>query len=365
MRPNGRFNDADEARLVKWLATVRGPNSKDPIFVTLPRPQGAADARRHHGIRVAARSKLATHDVAGDAQGRIWYSTHRSSYIGRLDPQDRRRQGVSAFRSRQRRASRHALDLRRPGRRWCGARRTGRTISSASIPRPKNSRACRGRCRSRSTRRWAATTRSIPKASSGSCATTRSSKVDGLDRRAGRELQDQEIPGHLWQRDEPATAAISAAAHGRATVSSCSTRRRARSTSRARARIRDRRAASSISRAIIGRAGAAVSSSSSTSRRSASTNTARRRPMRRSTAPSADKNGEVWAGEMHGGRYLALQSEDRRVDAICAARALRHRPQELDRQFHRPRHASGMSTRKARSRASSRWNNGEAMVFGD
>jgi hypothetical protein len=24
MRPNGRFNDADEARLVKWLATVRG-----------------------------------------------------------------------------------------------------------------------------------------------------------------------------------------------------------------------------------------------------------------------------------------------------------------------------------------------------
>ena len=85
MRPNGRFNDADEARLVKWLATVRGPNSEDPFFVALPRPQGAA-------TRVVVteyelpRVETATHDVAGDAQGRIWYSTHRSSYIGRLDP---------------------------------------------------------------------------------------------------------------------------------------------------------------------------------------------------------------------------------------------------------------------------------------
>src|SRR5262249_22788586 len=33
MRPRGRFNDEDVARMVKWLATVRGPEAKDPSFV--------------------------------------------------------------------------------------------------------------------------------------------------------------------------------------------------------------------------------------------------------------------------------------------------------------------------------------------
>jgi streptogramin lyase len=33
-----------------------------------------------------ARLELATHDVAGDSKGNIWYSPHRNSYIGRLDP---------------------------------------------------------------------------------------------------------------------------------------------------------------------------------------------------------------------------------------------------------------------------------------
>ena len=80
--------------MVKWLATVRGPNSKDPPFVTLPRPQG-----RQTRVVITEyelpRLELATHDVAGDAKGNIWYSPHRSSYIGRLDPQDRRGQGIS------------------------------------------------------------------------------------------------------------------------------------------------------------------------------------------------------------------------------------------------------------------------------
>lgn len=85
MRPRGRFNDADTARLVKWLATVRGPESKDPPFVKLPRPQG-----RQTRVVITEfelpRLELATHDVAGDSKGNIWYSPHRSSYIGRLDP---------------------------------------------------------------------------------------------------------------------------------------------------------------------------------------------------------------------------------------------------------------------------------------
>ena len=50
----GRWGGDEEARLVKWLASVRGPDSKDPAFVTLPRPQGRADPGGHHRIRIAA-----------------------------------------------------------------------------------------------------------------------------------------------------------------------------------------------------------------------------------------------------------------------------------------------------------------------
>src|SRR5215470_2439928 len=85
MRPRGRFNDEEVAKLVRWLATVRGPQAKDPPFVTLPRPQG-----RQTRVIITEyelpRLELATHDVAGDGNGNIWYSPHRSSYIGRLDP---------------------------------------------------------------------------------------------------------------------------------------------------------------------------------------------------------------------------------------------------------------------------------------
>lgn len=81
----GRWSDAEEAKLVKWLATVRGPDSPDPSFVMLPRPQG-----RQTRVVITEyelpRLEPATHDVTGDSQGNVWYSTHRSSYVGRLDP---------------------------------------------------------------------------------------------------------------------------------------------------------------------------------------------------------------------------------------------------------------------------------------
>jgi virginiamycin B lyase len=85
MRPRGRFNDEDTARLVHWLATVRGPEAKDPPFVTLPRPQGRA-TRVIITEYELPRIGIATHDVVADTKGNIWYSPHRSSYIGRLDP---------------------------------------------------------------------------------------------------------------------------------------------------------------------------------------------------------------------------------------------------------------------------------------
>jgi virginiamycin B lyase len=82
---NGRFPPEDEAKLAHWLATVRGPQSGDPGFITLPRPQGRA-TRVIITEHELPRLETATHDVSGDANGNIWYSTHRSSYVGRLDP---------------------------------------------------------------------------------------------------------------------------------------------------------------------------------------------------------------------------------------------------------------------------------------
>lgn len=82
---NGRFPPEDEAKLAHWLATVRGPQSADPGFITLPRPQGRATRVIIIEYELP-RLETATHDVSGDANGNIWYSTHRSSYVGRLDP---------------------------------------------------------------------------------------------------------------------------------------------------------------------------------------------------------------------------------------------------------------------------------------
>jgi streptogramin lyase/mono/diheme cytochrome c family protein len=85
IRNPGRMTPAEEARFAHWLGSVRGPDSKDPNFVTQLRPQG-----RQLNVVITEyelpRLEVATHDVSGDAQGRVWYSTHRSSYVGMLDP---------------------------------------------------------------------------------------------------------------------------------------------------------------------------------------------------------------------------------------------------------------------------------------
>jgi virginiamycin B lyase len=85
IRNPGRLPPAEEAAFVHWLATARGPDAKDPNFVVQPRPQGRA-AKVVITEYELPRLEVSTHDTAGDAQGRVWYSTHRSSYVGRLDP---------------------------------------------------------------------------------------------------------------------------------------------------------------------------------------------------------------------------------------------------------------------------------------
>ena len=69
-----------------WLARVRGPDSQDmPVRMWKRTPRGAA-------TRVVIteyepnRRLLNLHDVCGDAQGRIWYTSHHAPQVGYLDP---------------------------------------------------------------------------------------------------------------------------------------------------------------------------------------------------------------------------------------------------------------------------------------
>ena len=75
-----------EEIITKWLAKVRGPESKDntPLHV-LPRPRGES-TRVIVTEYELPRTLLAPHDVHGDSKGNIWYTPHRSPYVGALNP---------------------------------------------------------------------------------------------------------------------------------------------------------------------------------------------------------------------------------------------------------------------------------------
>ncbi|MBI4460995.1 MAG: carboxypeptidase regulatory-like domain-containing protein [Acidobacteria bacterium] len=75
-----------EEIITKWLARVRGPEAKDdvPLYV-LPRPRGES-TRVIVTEYELPRTLLAPHDVHGDSKGNIWYTPHRSPYVGALNP---------------------------------------------------------------------------------------------------------------------------------------------------------------------------------------------------------------------------------------------------------------------------------------
>ncbi len=71
--------------IVKWLARVRGPDAKDAPFKVFPRPQGPATraiVTEYELPHLDAR----VHDVTGDSQGNIWYTSNRNPILGMLDP---------------------------------------------------------------------------------------------------------------------------------------------------------------------------------------------------------------------------------------------------------------------------------------
>jgi streptogramin lyase len=78
-------NDQDDAIIVKWLSKVRGPQSQDAPFHAFPRPS-ATSGRAVVTEYELPQAFLTPHDVAGDSKGNIWFTSHKSRFIGKLDP---------------------------------------------------------------------------------------------------------------------------------------------------------------------------------------------------------------------------------------------------------------------------------------
>jgi streptogramin lyase/mono/diheme cytochrome c family protein len=78
--------DPEAALLVKFLTRVRGPESQDASLRVFPRPRGQS-------TRVVVteyelpQQLLALHDAALDARGNVWFTSHKTRYVGKMDPQ--------------------------------------------------------------------------------------------------------------------------------------------------------------------------------------------------------------------------------------------------------------------------------------
>lgn len=75
----------EEESVVKWLARVRGPDAVDDRLLVFPHPRGTSTRVIVTEFELP-RLSIAAHDVAGDSKGNIWYSSHLTPYIGKLDP---------------------------------------------------------------------------------------------------------------------------------------------------------------------------------------------------------------------------------------------------------------------------------------
>jgi streptogramin lyase len=71
--------------VIKWLARVRGPESKDGSLRVFPRLSGESNRVVVTEYELP-RAFSGFHDVMGDSNGNIWYTSHFSRYVGRLDP---------------------------------------------------------------------------------------------------------------------------------------------------------------------------------------------------------------------------------------------------------------------------------------
>jgi virginiamycin B lyase len=86
LAPNSRTQFTPEQELVvKWLSRVRGPGATDPPLKAFPRPIGAATRAVVTEYELPW-TGVHIHDVAGDAAGNVWFNLNRSPFLGKLDP---------------------------------------------------------------------------------------------------------------------------------------------------------------------------------------------------------------------------------------------------------------------------------------
>jgi virginiamycin B lyase len=71
--------------LVKFLSRVRGPDAQDAPLRVFPRPRGAATKVIVTEYELP-QSLLALHDVQGDSKGMLWFSSHKTDVVGKIDP---------------------------------------------------------------------------------------------------------------------------------------------------------------------------------------------------------------------------------------------------------------------------------------
>jgi virginiamycin B lyase len=75
----------DQELVIGFLSRVRGLDAVDPPLKTFPRPIGAATRAIVTEYELPW-TTVNIHDVAGDAQGNIWFNINRSPFLGKLDP---------------------------------------------------------------------------------------------------------------------------------------------------------------------------------------------------------------------------------------------------------------------------------------
>lgn len=80
----GQLN-ADAELLAKWLSRIRGLDSEVPPIIPFDRPKGLATRAIVTEYELPW-TLVNIHDVAGDAQGNIYFNINRSPFVGRLDP---------------------------------------------------------------------------------------------------------------------------------------------------------------------------------------------------------------------------------------------------------------------------------------
>jgi streptogramin lyase/mono/diheme cytochrome c family protein len=84
LEPVSDSAQATDRLLTKWLARVRGPETVDPPMYAFPRLTGESNRVVVTEFELP-RALQSAHDVYGDGNGNIWYTSHLSRFFGKLD----------------------------------------------------------------------------------------------------------------------------------------------------------------------------------------------------------------------------------------------------------------------------------------